>query len=580
MYIHNSTLHVERNGSMNKVFKKLRLSTVIILMSALAIISSSVIGVFGYLNMKKLNSNSSDMYHNMTVVLSHIGSLRADFLGIRVNINKANSNYNSDYDTKINELDGKVQKALKSYLATELDPADKEGLTKFQKDYADYMNLWKKASPLLAKGEKISTEDMKSFENLANSIEEALKGLRDYNAKLAEKTDSDNDKVYKSTIRDSLILDFATILIFLVIAALVVLFIRRSMKEIIDYLSKVSTGDFTEKINDDSKNEFGIMKASIGKTVDNISSLLGNIKGKSELIEDKSASLSAVSEEMAASSDNVSAAIAQAASGATSQAEDLFGITDVLNQFSLELGTMVNAIEDIHSNANDINSMANENHKDLKSLVDSVTRINSSFKDFAEKISHLGQNIIQINEITNVINGIAEQTNLLALNAAIEAARAGESGRGFSVVAEEIRKLAEQSKISSENITKLISGISEESSDMLKNTDVMSSELNGQVSVINTSIESFKKIINAVEDVIPKIQTINSSAANISNHKDDILQKMQSSSSVAEEISASAEEISASTEEMNVASQQVADTAHSFNTLTKEMMEDVNKFKL
>jgi len=565
---------------MNKVFKKLKLSTIIIFMSGLAILFSILIGGFGFFNIQKMNENSSDMYHNTTLVLSYIGSLRSDFLDIRVNANKANANYSSNYDSDIADLDTKIQKALKSYLATELDPADKEGLDKFQKDYADYMNLWKKVSPSLAKGEKISTIDMKNFESLADSIDTALKGLRDYNVNYAEKTDANNDKVYEATKITSLVIDIAVILFFGAIASLVVLFIRSSCKEIIDYLEKISTGDFSEKLTDDSKNEFAIMKTSIGKTIENISSLINAIKEKSETIEGKSASLSAVSEEMAASSDNVSAAISQAANGVSSQADDLLDITDVLNQFSLELGTMVKAIEDIHSNANDINSMANENHKDLQSLVDSVTRINNSFKDFAQKISHLGQNIVQINEITNVINGIAEQTNLLALNAAIEAARAGESGRGFSVVAEEIRKLAEQSKVSSENITKLISGISGESSDMLNNTDVMSSELNGQVAIINTSIESFKKIIDAVSNVIPKIQTINSSASNINNHKDDILQKMQSSSSVAEEISTSAEEITASTEEMNAASQQVAETAHSFNTLTKEMIEDVNKFKL
>jgi methyl-accepting chemotaxis protein len=565
---------------MNKIFKNLKISTIIILMSVLAVIFSSTIGYLGYFNMNKLNDNSVQMYHNITMPIDYIGSLRADFLSIRLSISNSNTSYTSDINSKVSDLDVNIQKSLKSYLATELDPTDKEGLDKFQKDYSDYMNLWEKVKPSLIKGEKISEGDIRKFDSIATSIENTLKELRDYNINWAHKTDADNDKVYDNSKKTFIIINTIVILTFSLISILVILFIKGSSKEIIDYLVRLSTGDFTEKIHVDSQSEFGIMKASLAKTIKSISLLINNIKEKSQDIQEKAMSLSAVSEEMASSSDSVSTAMQQTSVGVLAQADDLLETTNILNKFSCELETMVKSIEDIHSNSNDINSMANENHRDLQNLVESIGKINDSFRNFTEKISKMGQNIIQINEITNVINGIAEQTNLLALNAAIEAARAGESGRGFSVVAEEIRKLAEESQASSKNITNLISNISKESNDMLKNTDIMSGQLKGQVAIINTSIESFKKIIAAVETVIPKIQIINNSASNINTDKNIILQKMQNSSSVAEEISASTQEVTASTEEMNAASQQVADAAHSFNTLTKEMINEVNKFKL
>ncbi len=565
---------------MNKVFKKLKVSTIIIYLSLLSILFSSVIGIFGNFDMKKLNDTTNDMYDNVTMPISYIGSLRADSLGIELCVSKSNTNFDTKYETTINELDVKIQNALKSYRNTDLDPEEKVSLDKFEKDYTDYLTLWKKVNPLLANNQKLSPADLKSFESLGNNMENILKELRDYNVKWAGIYDSDNATSYKKSVQSFIVINIITILIFISVAFLIVMFIKRSLKEVISYLDEISEGDFTKKIADDAKNEFAVMKNSITKTVHSISSLIQSVKDKSTNIEENAIILSSVSEEMSVSSNNVSCAIQQAASGANSQANDLLEITNVLDQFSSELEAMVTSIVDIDSNAKGINRMANENHEDLQSLVKSVNKINISFKDFAEKISHLGKNIVQINEITNVINDISRQTNLLALNASIEAARAGESGKGFSVVAEEIRKLAEQSKISSENITKLISSISGESNDMLTNTDIMSKELNSQVNTINTSIESFKKIICAVEGIIPKIQIINSSAGNISNDRNTIQQKVHGTSSAAEEISASTEEITASTEEMNACSEQVASTAHVFKALTEEMMEAVNKFKL
>lgn len=224
--------------------------------------------------------------------------------------------------------------------------------------------------------------------------------------------------------------------------------------------------------------------------------------------------------------------------------------------------------------------MASNSNSNMLTLAQSVTDISKMSQNFICNIAKLGENITEINQITNLINSISDQTNLLALNAAIEAARAGEAGRGFSVVADEIRKLAEQSKVSSQNISNLISGISSETKGIVETADIMSNELIKQTELINVSIESFKQIIQSVYETGPKIQNVNMLAVSINSEKDVILEKVEEASSIAQEVSASSEEIAASSEEMTASTEEVAASTHVLNDMTKQMLEYVNQFTL
>lgn len=329
-----------------------------------------------------------------------------------------------------------------------------------------------------------------------------------------------------------------------------------------------------------NKTEIGSMVSAVYETRAALRALITIITERSINIDNQAEVLSAVSEEMACSSENVTMAIQNIAQGTTLQSEDLNITCVTLNHFGKELTSIVEKIKDVDSNARDMHLMANKSSDDMQNMIRILNKITSSFKVFITKISTLGENINNINEITNVINSIADQTNLLALNASIEAARAGDAGRGFNVVAEEIRKLAEQSKISSKNINSLIDGISKDTNIILETTDEMGNELNSQSTVINVAIDSFKQIIAALEEVIPKIDGVSTLAVNLDCEKDSILEKIDKVCAISQEVSVSSEEIASSSEEMNSTTEEVASTAEKLSDMTKHMMEAVSKFKL
>ncbi len=353
-----------------------------------------------------------------------------------------------------------------------------------------------------------------------------------------------------------------------------------NVRKITDNLEKMATGDLTASIKINSKDEIQTIAESIEKFKEKTKNAIYAVNVSSEKVMKHSEILTALSEEMASVSGNVASSIEEVTIKNDSQTTELSNISGLVNNFGVDLHKAVISIEEINSTANLINVKAKHSNEELVVLENSITSIAISVEDIKSKIGGLGSNISEISQISNLINNIAEQTNLLALNAAIEAARAGEAGKGFSVVAEEIRKLAEQSKHSSGNINNLLQGISMESQSVVESSHSAHNILQTQVEVIKISINSFKEIVESIESVIPKINEVNNNIIKIDNHKQGIISKINETSKVSEEISTFSEEISSSTEEMNGSSTEVANSSGDLNELTLELMKAVEQFKI
>lgn len=390
-----------------------------------------------------------------------------------------------------------------------------------------------------------------------------------------------------SEVRNLVISGISLAIVFLIIAFVTMYFISNSIvkriKLAIAYIIPISNGDFSNPIAEKHlkiKDEVGQMINALNTMQQSVKDMLSVIIDNSIKIDEDAQSLSAVSQQMSASSNVMANSIQEVALGTSSQSDSLASITESLSLFSNNIEHIATEIKAVDSSAKDIKTLSQSSNQNIKELAKSVKNTNESFGKFENGITNLGENINKINDITNLINQLSEQTNLLALNAAIEAARAGEAGKGFAVVADEIRRLAEQSKESSVTISALINEINVESSVMIDTSKNVSKEFAEQTEVISGTLDSFGHIVSAVEDIIPKIDTVNISVYNSNNEKNDIMSKVENISAISEETTASSEEISASTEEIAKSSEDVANSAVNLGSRIKDMMQEVSKFKL
>ncbi|MEF9934320.1 MAG: methyl-accepting chemotaxis protein [Clostridium sp.] len=396
----------------------------------------------------------------------------------------------------------------------------------------------------------------------------------------------ESDQVFAdagSLMTSSLIASVIFIILGVVYAAFIARGIAKPVNSAVKELDVIANGDLSSRIDKSlmcREDEIGVMINSIVKMKISITDILNGIKDSTNEMQGFTVNLAAVSKELTASSDNITVATNEVAKGNTDQASDLVDITGILEDFGNKLDGLADLIIAVGKATDNIRAMSNSSNSDMDRVVSSVNTVNLQFKGLIERTDSVEANVNKINEITELINNISDQTNLLALNAAIEAARAGEAGRGFSVVADEIRKLAEQSKDSSANILNIVNQISQETKQMATATHSVSVEIDNQEQSIKTAIDSFENITKAVNDIAPQMNEATQSLMYLNENKSEIITRIESSSAIAEEVSASSQEIAASAGELENAAVNIADSIGRLESMGSGLSDKVNRFKI
>ncbi len=407
-----------------------------------------------------------------------------------------------------------------------------------------------------------------------DKLEELSVGFADRNQKAA-------DTLKKKNIVTLFSMAALALFVAILLGLVIVRSITKPLAAAVEFAQDIAGGNLAMKrLNSRSRDETGRLATALNEMLENLRGLVSRVAQSSEQVAASSEELASSVQAVGQAAQQVAETITQMAKGTDEQARASQEAGKIVDSMSASIQQVASSSQKMAQNATDVVATGEEGRKAVGKAASQMSAIRDTVDKSAGAVKNLGERSQEIGRIVEVITGIADQTNLLALNAAIEAARAGEQGRGFAVVADEVRKLAEQSRQAAEQISALIREIQGETSRAVETMESGTREVAAGSDVVAETGKAFETIVQAVQSLVAQIQEVSAATGQLAAGSQQVVKSVESIAAITEEAAASSEEVSANSEEQTATIQEIAYSAEELSRMAQELQKTVGSFRL
>ena len=614
-------------------YKRMKLVPKFMAVFAFVSILMVVVAIIGLMHMRGVCDELSTVYEDRLVPIKELAYIESTLLRTfelacqHIGETDGNLMAMDDLRAQIAEQDKQLEAQVARYSKANLTAAEESALKEFKDGWSQYVQVRDRVVSISAAGQK--TEATLALRDVTAQMavaENGIRGLMEISARAAEEATNEADSAFANAARQMLIVLVVSIAVAMGIGIQFARSIAVPLRLVTNGARKHAVGDLERNLAESDKDkvrlrgdEFGILGKSfdalllylqemadtanriadgdltvevtpkskedelghaLAKMIDRLRTLTGQFAEAAADLATSAEQLSSVAEQAGMATRQIAVTIQEVAKGAGDQTRAVTESAAVVSQMNRAIEQVTLNAQSVASSSLQAAASAKAGAETVERSVQAMGRIREVIVPAAAKVKELGERSSEIGNIVEVIDDIAEQTNLLALNAAIEAARAGEHGRGFAVVADEVRKLAERSSKATKEIAALIAGVRKGTEQAVAAMVEGAGEVEAGARLAGEAGRSLAEILRAIDSVNEQVQGISTAAAQMSAASTAVVKSTDNISSISEENAAAAEEVSASTEEMSAQVEEIAESAQTLTRMAADLRELVGRFKL